>query len=165
MHKPNEIFARLPESVLGSLFAHLHENEKPLYKAAIRSVADQKKLRPVFLERKPKAEQFKYIAAHLALARNSTLAAQVLQIWLVGAHSNLLCAFLDGLGIAHEDNGTIEELPEAPAKEKLIEVVSTLQKGFDPDLVKVYLHSFQSLDEAGWPTLAALLSEDPSLAL
>ena len=69
------------------------------------------------------------------------------------------------MGIAHEDNGTIEELPEAPAKEKLIEVVSTLQKGFDPDLVKVYLHAFQSLDEAGWPTLAALLSEDPSLAL
>ncbi len=165
MHTPNEIFARLPASVLDSLFAHLHANEKPLYKAAIRSVSEFRKLRPVFLERKPKAEQFKYIATHLAMRTNNALAAQVLQIWLVGAHSKLLCAFLDGLGIAHEENGTIDELPEAPPKEKLAEVVASLRKDFDPELVKVYLHAFQSLDDEAWPTLGELLAEDPSLAL
>ena len=165
MHTPNEIFARLPESVSDSLFAHLHANEKPLYKAAIRSVSEFRKLRPVFLERKPKTEQFKYIASHLAMRTNNALAAQILQIWLVGAHSKLLCAFLDGLGIAHEENGTIDELPEAPPKEKLAEVITSLRKDFDPELVKVYLHAFQSLDDEAWPTLGSLLVEDSSLAL
>jgi hypothetical protein len=83
----------------------------------------------------------------------------------VGAHAKLLCDFLDGLGIAHDENGTIEELPEAPEKAKLKTVVDDLVARHDPGVVAVYLHAFQALDEKGWSTLEELLGEDARLKL
>jgi hypothetical protein len=93
------------------------------------------------------------------------VAAHLLQIWLVGAQAKLLCDFLDGLGIAHDENGTIEELPSAPPKEEVARVVNSLLETHEASVVAVYLHAFQALDEQGWPSLAEVLAEDPSLQL
>src|SRR5580704_10116381 len=96
---------------------------------------------------------------------NEAVAAHLLQIWLVGAHAKLLCDFLDGLGIKHDENGTIDALPPAPTKEALLAAVDPLFEKHDPAVVTVYLHAFQALDENGWPTLAELLTEDPRLQI
>jgi hypothetical protein len=39
------------------------------------------------------------------------IAAHLLQIWLVGAHAPLLCDFLDGLGIKHDETGRWKHCP------------------------------------------------------
>ena len=96
---------------------------------------------------------------------NDGVAAHLLQIWLVGAHAALLCDFLDSLGIAHDQNGTIEEIPAAPEKEKLKTAIDGILAKHDPGVVTVYLHAFQALDEKGWPTLEELLHEDERLKL
>ena len=96
---------------------------------------------------------------------NDGVAAHLLQIWLVGAHTALLCDFLDGLGIAHDENGTIEDLPTAPEKTKLKSVIDEVMTKHDPGVVAVYLHAFQALDENGWSTLEDLLGEDARLKL
>ena len=93
------------------------------------------------------------------------VAAHLLQIWLIGAHKAVLCDFLDALGIGHDDNGTIDNLPEAPPKEKLQPAVETLLAKHDRHVVAVYLHAFQALDENGWPTLEELLAQDERLRL
>jgi len=165
MPKPYEIFAALPPAVAEELFAFIHEKEKPLYKATIDTLAKQRKLRPIFVERKPRAERHAWMKEVLGRKINEAVAAHLLQIWLVGAHSELLCDFLDGLGIAHDDNGTIETLPTAPAKADLSKTIDALLITHDPAVVVVYLHAFQALDENGWSTLAELLVEDPRLQL
>lgn len=165
MPKPYEIFAQLPPAVAEQLFTHLIEREKPLYKATIDTLAKQRKLRPVFVERKPRAERHAWMKDVLGRKVNESVAAHLLQIWLVGAHAKLLCDFLDGLGIKHDENGTIEVLPPAPAKEDLTTSIDALFTKHDPAVVAVYLHAFQALDETGWPTLADLLVEDPRLQL
>jgi hypothetical protein len=165
MPKPYEIFAALPANVAEQLFGYLHEKEKPLYKATIDTLAKQRKLRPIFVERKPRAERHAWMKEVLGRKINESVAAHLLQIWLVGAHAPLLCDFLDGLGIAHDENGTIESLPDAPAKEDLRKTIDTLLAKHDPAVVVVYLHAFQALDETGWSTLAELLAEDPRLQL
>ena len=165
MQTSNDIFSRMPPAVAAQLFAHLHENEKPLYKATIDTLAKQRNLRPVFIERKPREERFAWLREMVSKKQNADVAAHLLQIWFVGAQSKLLCDFLDALGIAHDENGTIEELPEAPPKDALVKAIDACFAKHDPQVVAVYLNAFQALDEKGWSTLAELLAEDPRLRL
>ena len=165
MQNTNDIFDRMPPAVAAQLFAHLHEKEKPLYKATIDTLAKQRNLRPVFIERKPREERFAWMREMVAKKQNQAVAAHLLQIWFVGAHSKLLCDFLDALGIAHDENGTIEEMPAAPSKEALTKAIDACFAKHDAKVVAVYLNAFQALDEKGWPTLAELLAEDPRLHL
>lgn len=165
MLKPHEIFSRMSPAVAARLFAFLMETEKPLYKATIETLARQRKMRPVFVERKPREERHAWLHENLGRKASEGAAAHLLQIWLVGAHRKLLCDFLDALGIAHEENGTVETLPPAPSRTALTAAVEFLFAGHDPEIVAIYLHTFQALDETGWPTLEELLGEDPRLKL
>ncbi|MEA3188231.1 MAG: hypothetical protein QOD99_2061 [Chthoniobacter sp.] len=160
---PNELFARMPAATAGDLFAHVLEKEKPLYKATIETLSRQRNLRPVFVERKPRPERHAWLKDALSRKQNEGVAAHLLQIWLVGEHSKVLCDFLDGLGVAHDDNGTVEQLPPPPPRAKLEPVIDTLFKKHDADVVRVYLHAFQALDEKGWPALGELLESDERL--
>lgn len=162
---PNEIFQSASRPLVMSIFSHLQEEQKPLYKATIESLAKQRKLRAVFVERKPKDERHAWMHDALSRKINEPIAAQLLQIWLVGAQSKLLCDFLDGLGIKHEEDGTVDELPAAPAKETLVPVVDSLLAKYEPETVAVYLHAFQALGDTGWESLADLLKSDPRLRL
>ncbi len=165
MLTPHEIFAQMPDAVAEALFGFLGEHEKALYKGTIDTLAQQRKLRPVFVERKPRAERHAWLREVVARKVNESVAAHLLQIWLVRAHAKLLCDFLDGLGIAHDESGTIEKLPPPPDKAKLAEVIDGLFTKHAPAVVTVYLHAFQALDDTGWPTLETLLTEDPRLQL
>ena len=166
MHTTNEIFAKMPQDTAAQIFTHIGEKEKHLMKATIDTLAGQRKLRPLFVERKPRNERFVWVKEALGRKQNEGVAAHLLQIWLVGAHAKLLCDFLDGLGIAHDEHGTIEDLPSAPDKAKLTEVVNGLLEKHDPNVVAVYLHAFQATDDkGGWATLEELLAEDSRLKL
>ncbi len=163
---PHEIFAQMTPATASSIFSFLFENEKKLYKAAIESLAKQRNLRPIFVERKPREERFTWMQGALGRKASDGVGAHLLQIWLIGEQSKLLCAFLDGLGIEHDENGTVEELPSAPALEKLAGVVDSLLAENDPQVVAVYLHTFQALDDqGGWSTLGELLEKEPRLKL
>ena len=156
----------MPAAVAWQIFGFLFEKEKPLYKATIEALAKKRNLRPIFVERKPREERFAWMKDALSRAMNDAVSAHVLQVWLVGAQSAVLCDFLDALGIAHDENGTVESLPPAPAKEALAAAVETLLSKHDAGVVTVYLHTFQALhEEGGWPTLAEVLEADARLKL
>lgn len=165
MFKPHEIFAKMPPAAAADLFNFLHEKERALYKATIESIAKQRKLRPVFIERKPREERHVWLQDVLGKKQSEAIAAHLLQIWLVGAHADLLCDFLDALGIKHDENGTIETLPPAPPKAELSRAVDTLLAKHPQPVVAIYLHAFQALDDNGWSTLEELLGEDSRLQL
>lgn len=161
----HEIFARMPQALAGQLFNHLRENEKPLYQATMDTLAKQRKLRAIFLEKKPLPERHAWMQTIIGKPANSSVAAHLLQIWLVGAHKKMLCDFLEALGIAHDENGTIDELPPAPPKAEVAKAVDALFEKHDPAAVAVYLHSFQAMDDDGWSTLEELLAGDARLKL
>jgi hypothetical protein len=165
MLHPHQIFAHLPNDTAARIFAELHEHQKPVYKAALDSLAKAHNLRPVFLERKPRKDQHLWLVEKVRRRSQDSIAAHLLQAWLVGSHKTLLCEFLDGFGIAHDENGTVEALPPAPSREDLVRVVDDLRTRHDPQLLAIYLNTFQSMDSEGWDTLAALIEEDPSLQL
>jgi len=165
MLKPHEIFARMSPQVASQLFGFLQENEKPLYQATLETLTKQRKLRPIFIERRPREDRYAWLQTNVGRPIHEGAAAHLLQIWLVGSQAALLCDFLDALGIAHDENGTVDSLPSSPPKAELAKAIEGLVEKHDPAVVAVYLHAFQSMDEKGWEPLAELLAEDPRLAL
>jgi hypothetical protein len=87
------------------------------------------------------------------------------QIWLLGAHREMICDFLDLLGIKHDGKGVVDDLPPEPTREALAEVITKLLEKHAREVVAVYLHAFQAMDETGWATLDEILSTDPRIAL
>jgi hypothetical protein len=146
------------------IFGFLHQEEKPVYKAAIQGLANQRNLRAVFIERKPPNERYPWMQAALARPLSDTLASHLLQAWLLGANKEMLCDFLDSLGIAHEPDGTVEEIPPAPPKEKISAAVDGLLAKYPAEPVAIYLHAFRDMDSSvQWPPLNEILSERAEL--
>jgi hypothetical protein len=160
-----EIFSKLSPELTNQIFAYLLESEKPVYKAMIQNIASRRKLRPVFLERKPKTERHLWLQQALSLKSADDIAMQLLQIWLLGAQREMICEFLDSLGIAHDGKGVVENLPAEPPRERLNAAITKLLEHRSPEIVAVYLHAFQAMDDAGWSVLDEALATDSRVAL
>jgi len=146
------------------IFTFMQTEQKPVYKAAIQGLANQRNLRGVFIERKPPAERFPWMQSALSRNISDALASHLLQAWLLGAQKAMLCDFLDAMEIKHEEDGTVEELPAAPAKEKIAAAVEKLLAKYPAETVAVYLHAFRDMDSAvQWPALDEVLAEEPQL--
>ncbi len=164
--KAHEIFQRMSTATAAEIFTYLQREEKPVYKAAIQGLANQRNLRGIFVERKPPNERYPWMQAALARPISDALATHLLQAWLLGANKPMLCDFLDALEIPHEPDGTVENLPESPAKEKLQSATNHLLGKYPAEAVAIYLHAFREMDSAvQWPPLNEILGEDARLTL
>ncbi len=160
----HEIFAGLSPAEAHSVFETLHEINKPAYKGALQLTASRRRLRPVFLERKPRVERHAWMQAALAQPVNEDLGLEILQNWLLSAHRPMLGDFLTACGFQHED-GLIDEIPAQPAREVVDAAVNAIAEKYPASAVKVYLNLFQPQGPEAWPDLDALLVIDPRLAL
>jgi len=160
-----EIFSKLSPELSNEIFCYLLESEKPVYKAIIRNVAARRKLRPIFIERKPKNERHAWLHQTLSSKGADDITAQVFQVWLLGAQRPMICEFLDSLGIAHDGKGIVENLPSEPSRDVLNDKISKLLEKHPAEVVALYLNAFQAMDETGWSALEEILANDPQLAL
>jgi hypothetical protein len=164
--RSHEIFQLMSPALAADIFTFLQTEQKPVYKAAIQGLANQRNLRGVFVERKPPAERYPWMQAAFGRKISDSLASHVLQAWLLGANKQMLCDFLDAMEIKHDDDGTVEEIPPAPPREKIAAAVSNLLNKYPRETVAVYLHAFRDMDSAvQWPALNEILSEEPRLKL
>lgn len=164
--KAHELFQRMSPGLAAEVFLYLQKQEKPVYKAAIQGLANQRNLRGVFIERKPPNERHPWMKAALSRPISDALASHLLQAWLLGAHKPMLRDFLAGLDIPHEEDGTVEELPPCPPKETLRKAADQLLGKYPAETVAIYLHAFRDMDSAvQWPALNEILDEDPRLRL
>ena len=139
-------------------------NDKDLYKATLAAVAQIRKVRPVFLERKPRAERNAFIAAGLGSPALEANAANLLSAWLVKTQSALLTDFLDALKVKHE-KGVVENLPPTVDDASVDAALEKLLASYPQDLVAIYLHAFNYLNAPGWENLTLHVETDPRLSL
>ena len=164
--KSHEIFQHMSPDLAAQIFTFLQTEQKPVYKAAIQGLANQRNLRGVFIERKPPAERFPWMQAAFARKISDSLASHVLQAWLLGANKKMLCDFLDALEIKHAEDGTVDELPAELPKEKIAAAVEQLLVKYPAETAAVYLHAFREMDSAAqWPALDQILAQEPRLRL
>jgi hypothetical protein len=164
--KSHEIFQNMSPALAAQIFNFLQTEQKPVYKAAIQGLANQRNLRGVFVERKPPAERHPWMQAAFGRKISDSLASHVLQAWLLGANKDMLCDFLDAMDIKHAEDGTVDELPPDASKEKIAAAVQKLLEKYPAENVAVYLQAFRDMDSSvQWPALDEVLAEEPRLRL
>jgi len=120
---------------------------------AIMLISQQKKFRPKTVL--GLAEDRK--AQHLATLPNlpEALAARALVVYHLTEQRAMMGAFLDALGIAHED-GVIQEDKIVPDASKLAPAAARLAQEYPAADVWLYLNTLASQDPDTWGGLSAL---------
>jgi len=117
---------------------------------AVLVIAQQKKFRPKFVLSLDTDRKAKHLAGLFALP--DALAARALVIYHLAEQREMMGAFLDALGIAHE-NGLIQDDGVKPDPEKIKPAVATLKEKFPADDVTLYLETLVSQDPETWGAL------------
>jgi hypothetical protein len=76
------------------------------------------------------------------------------------AKRDLMAAFLDALGISHENGVISEESVPPPSRAKLIEAVGRLRGAFPAADVDLYLRTLATLDGDTWVELDGVLASE-----
>src|SRR5262249_34251639 len=97
-------------------------------------------------------------AKHLSslAALPDQIAARALIVYHLAEQRPMMGAFLDALGIAHE-NGLIEEESVKPDDAKLAPAIEKLDAQFPPDDVRLYLNTLLSQDPETWGGLSEVV--------
>ena len=152
-----EIFGRMSAPHASEILNWLLENDRQAYRSCAGMLATRRKLRPVFVERKPREERNQWIREALSKPSNSDLSLEMLQVWVLGKNERMVCDFLDALSIPHDGKGLIDEVPAEPGAEKVSAAVESLLSKYPAHEVAIYLHLFTGMDESTWPILRGLL--------
>lgn len=144
------------------IIEYTHDNNKELYRTALASVAEARKLRPAFLERTPRSTRHAGMASVLSRPRLELIAANLLREWLMKQQTGMLADFLNALGIPHKE-GAVDDLPATVDDEKLRGAVEGLLAKYPAEEAAVYLNAFYTMNDVHWPNLEAMLKSDPRL--
>jgi len=134
-----------------ALFAH--EEAKSDQLQATQLVAKQMRLRPKTAMSLATDRKVSYMAAVPDVPED--LAAKLLIVYHLAEQQALMGAFLDALGIAHED-GMIKEDAASPEASKLPAAAATIAKTYPAHDVALYLNTLVSQDPDAWGPLETL---------
>lgn len=164
--KACEIFQQLSPALGTEIIRYLRTELKEVYRAAITTLAQQKKLRPEFVQKKTGDQQIAWILDSLRFKASEAVGEQILQVWLMKAESPMLVTFLDGLEIPHDGSGGIDgDIPKDFDAGKAKTAVAAVLEKHAAEKVAVYLNIFQLQQPGGWPSLAEAIAAEPSIKL
>ncbi|MFZ9940550.1 MAG: hypothetical protein ACO3F7_00215 [Luteolibacter sp.] len=164
--KSSEIYSAADPSIVNQMLDWFRANDRNVYKSAVASLAEKRKLRPVFIEKKPLAEQYAWIHKTLKVSACNTIGEHLMQAYLMAGQQSLLAMFCDGMGIPHDGKGSVVgELPDKLDAERLNSTIDRLVELYDPKLLTLYLRCFNLQVDGGWTALSEKLASDPRLVL
>ena len=162
----HEMFSRMSPELGHAITGWLRDAERNVYKTAIGSLATQKKLRPVFVTRKPATEQCGWLVDQLKLRGNEAVGENLLQIWLMKGRSEMLATFLNARGVQHDGNGGVDgDLPTEFDAAKVKAGTEALLAKFPAEECAVYLNLFQLQQHGGWQAITDAIAAEPKLQL
>ncbi|MFT3991369.1 MAG: hypothetical protein QM680_08150 [Luteolibacter sp.] len=162
----HELFSQVDPALVTQIFDWFRANDRNVYKSAVATLAANRKLRPVFVEKKSLAEQYAWLHKTLKIKATDSIGEQILQAYLMAGQQSLLAMFCDGLGIPHDGKGAVVgDLPKKLDGERLTATIDQLIGLFDPKLVTLYLYCFNMQTAGGWPELSEKLASDERLKL
>ena len=164
--KSHDIFSAVDPAVVTEMLDWFRANDKNVYKTAVATLAADRKLRPVFIQKKSLADQYAWIQKTLQIRACDPIGEQILQSYLMAGQQSMLGMFCDGMGIPHDGKGSVVgELPKTLDQERLDATVEKLVDVFDPKIFTLYLHCFNMQVAGGYPNLTEKIESDERLKL
>jgi hypothetical protein len=164
MLKCHELLGFVSPALAQETVEYAYRSDKPLYRAVLGAVAEANRVRPAFLEKKPRVQRHTEMLAALCRPRMEEAAANLLRGWLLKVQTPMLADFLDTLGIPHEQ-GVVNDFPPTADDAKLKAAVDLLLGKYPAEAVIVYLNTVQTTGGVNWENLEQLLRNDPRLQL
>src|SRR6185369_5013331 len=155
----HELIGFMSPPLANDILTYAYESDKPVYKATVAGVAQALRVRPVYLERQPRAQRHASMVQILSRPGLDAISGGLLRAWLVQKHKAMLVDFLNTLGIPNKD-GVVDDLPEKMDDAKLKAAVDGLLAKYPREVVAVYLNAFNDMNEANWGNLKAMLESD-----
>ena len=158
-----QIFQTIPTALAGTLFTYLRKEERESYKGVVERLAEQQKMRPVFITKQSPEKQVKLLTAACGRKPAEAIAMQVLEIWLMRGRQAMLVDFLDRMEIKHDGAGMVDKFPEVMEPALLSSTLAGMRETYPAGELALYLYVLQEQKEGGWPELSALLDAEPWL--
>lgn len=135
--------------------AFLQEPPPDLYASALAAIIRARKLRPQVARAMSSEEQAQALSS--VLDPGEGLASSLLIALHLGARRALLAAFLDALGLPHE-NGLMKDEADAlppPSAEAVRKAAATLPASFPREQLEVYFNTLILQDPERWRGLSS----------
>ena len=148
--RPSQLWKQLsPERRLQAAEAFWGDRNASVEHAeAIVAIAQRIKFRPKSVISLPVEKKAKHLVSIGGVSE--LVAARLLVAYHLAHHRPMMAAFLDALGIAHEDGLINDEEMKAPPAERLAEAAKTLAASYPADDVALYLSTLMWQDPDTW---------------
>jgi hypothetical protein len=158
---PGKLWKRIPQDrrvEAATAFWQDEEESIEQQAEALLAIASHYRFRPKTVRSLPLDRKVKYLAALPGLS--DSVAGRVLVAYHLAHQRPMLAAFLDALGIAHDNGVLAAQDMKAPDAERLKQAAATLGAGFPAADVELYFQTLIVQDAETWGGLADLLAED-----
>ena len=151
--RPSKLWRRIPLErridAAGLFWEDEHSADQQV--EAVSAIATQMKFRPRSVIALPPEKRAKYLAQLPAIS--DTIAARALVNYHLERQRPMMAAFLDLLGIQHENGLISDETVAKPDPAKVQNAAKDLSTKFPPEDVSLYLSTLVSQDPETWEAL------------
>jgi len=119
-------------------------------------IAQQKKFRPKTILSLDVDRKARHLASLATLP--DAIAGRALIVYHLAAQRPMMSAFLDALGITHE-NGLIQQDDVKPDRSKIPAAAAEIEKRYPPEDVRLYLSTLVSQDPDTWGALGDVVAD------
>ena len=155
---PTRLWKRLPADrridAARAFWQSDDENSRAEQVEAIVALARHMKFRPQSMQAMPVEKRAKYLAQLPGMSES--IAARALVAYHLAHQRPMMGAFLDALGIAHDEGLITQEALDPPSQTKLASAASDLAKAYPPADVSIYLNTLLAQDPQTWEGLGGL---------
>jgi hypothetical protein len=154
--RPSKLWRRLPVERRTEAAALFWSDEQSIDQQleAVTAIASHMKFRPRSVADLPLEKKARYLATLPNVS--DTIAARALVTYHLERQRPMMGAFLDSLGIAHENGLISDETVAKPDEQKLRHAAADLASKFPPDDVSLYLATLVSQDPDTWGGLGEI---------
>lgn len=154
--RPSRIWKRMPAErrIKAAEVFWADEQSTDQQVEAVAAIANHMKFRTKSVIALPLDRKAKYLATLPGISE--TVAARALVSYHLEHQRPMMAAFLDALGIAHEDGLINEENVPAPDAERIQTAAAALTERFPADDVSLYFNTLVSQDPETWRELTSL---------
>lgn len=158
-----QIFQTIPTAQAETIFTYLRKEDRQSYKGVVDQLAEQQKMRSVFITKQSPDKQIKLLTAACARKPAEQIAMQILEIWLMRGRQAMLVDFLDRMEIKHNGEGMVDQFPEVMDPTLLGKALAAMRETYPAGEIALYLYVLQEQRDGGWPELNAVLDAEPWL--
>ena len=153
----------MPTALAATLFTYLRKEERESYQGIVQQLAEQQKMRSVFITKQSPQKQVTLLTAACGRKPAEAIAMQVLEVWLMRGRQEMLIDFLDRMNIQHDGTGMVEKFPAVMDPTLLGKALTAMRDTYPAGELALYLYVLQEQQTGGWPELSTLLDAEPWL--